>query len=389
MQLRICMLQPPSNQSIPIRSQLAEVYGEHLTKLGHHIVVILQGRQYKKFIWNGITVYEIPRFQIWKQVQTIRRIVLAERCNVLQIRNSHLDGLMALFLRHILSIPLVYQYTLPSLEYARSVQYGASKPSYIRRGRYLFNDAIQFRCMHGSDLILAMSDQMKKYLISRKIPEERVHSFPSGASVDRYEINSSKKSSEERSSPVVTYIGVMSIMRKLEFLIESINVVVSENPKVQFQLVGDGNDRRHLEKLSKNLGVNENVTFTGKLPYTDIPEILTNSDIGVSPIPPSPAYFLSSPLKLYEYMAAGLPVIANKGIPDQEITIIKSGGGILTPYDPYEFGQGILKLASDPELAGIMGTKGQFWIRTERSYSKAALDIENVLLKLVDSNNSA
>lgn len=383
------MIQPPSNQSIPLRTQLAEVYGEHLTEKGHHMVVILQGSRYNKCDWKGITVYEIPSLQVWKQVQTIRKILLQEKCNILQIRNSHLDGLVALFLKHVLNIPLVYQYTFPSLEYARSLKYVSSKPFYIKKSRFLFNDALQFRCMHGSDLVLAMSDEMGKYLISRNVAERKIYTFPSGASTDRYDINSIGKHPEPRTFPLVTYIGAMSIMRKLEFLIESISVVIQENPSVQFQIVGDGDDRKHLERQSRKLGVEENVTFTGKVPYTEIPGILMNSDIGVSPIPPIPAYFLSSPLKIYEYMAAGLPVVANTGIPDQEQTILRSGGGILVPYDAYEFGQGILKLASDLKKADIIGSKGRSWVDNNRSYSKIALYIESVLLTLIDDGGAA
>ncbi|MHA1863481.1 MAG: glycosyltransferase family 4 protein [Candidatus Thorarchaeota archaeon] len=387
MQLRICMIQPPSNQSIPLRTQLAEVYGEHLTKKGHHVVVILQGRRYNKYDWNGITVYEIPSIQIWKQVPVIRRIIFNEKCNLLQIRNSHLDGLVALFLRRILGIPLVYQYTLPSLEYARSLQYSPSISFFIKKFRYLFNDTLQYRCMHGSDLVLAMSEEMGKYLISRKIPERKIYTFPSGASTDRYDIDSSKKSNKDGKSPLVTYVGTMSKMRKLEFLIESINVVLDENPNVRFQIVGDGNDRKHLENLSRKLGIGKSIDFTGKVPYSEIPEILTKSDIGVSPIPPISPYFLSSPLKLYEYLAAGLPVVANKGIPDQEKTIKESGGGILTSYDPEDFGKGILKLADNLENADRMGMKGRAWIQSERSYFRSALEIEEALLKTVRNNS--
>jgi glycosyltransferase involved in cell wall biosynthesis len=92
---------------------------------------------------------------------------------------------------------------------------------------------------------------------------------------------------------------------------------------------------------------------------------IKKADIGISLIKPYPFYYVSSPTKLFEYMACGLPVVANKGIPEQEKAILESKGGILVSFNKKEFTSAIIKLLRNKRLAKILGENGREWIRTK------------------------
>ena len=139
----------------------------------------------------------------------------------------------------------------------------------------------------------------------------------------------------------------------------------------------------NLKKLSYSLKIENNVLFTGKIPFFKIPEFIAASDIGISPIPPLPIYKISSPTKLFEYMAVGKAFVANKEIYEQEKVVNESKGGLLVNFDPNSFAKGLLELLNNPVKAEKMGKNGKKWVLENRDYKSMVPRIEEVYYKLM------
>jgi glycosyltransferase involved in cell wall biosynthesis len=169
----------------------------------------------------------------------------------------------------------------------------------------------------------------------------------------------------------------MNKMRKLDIIINAFSKI-KENSKNNFKLliVGDGNGKTDLEKLSVSLGLENDVIFTGEIPYFDVPSYIAASDICLCPVPPLSIYKVSSPTKLFEYMAMKKPIIANEEIPEQKEVIEKSGGGLLVKFDAESFAQAIIILLDDKDRAEEMGKKGFEWVVKNRSYENMAIEVE-------------
>jgi glycosyltransferase involved in cell wall biosynthesis len=135
-------------------------------------------------------------------------------------------------------------------------------------------------------------------------------------------------------------------------------------------LIGDGPERHAAERAARDV---PGVTFTGALPHTDLPAALAAADIGVAPFEPlrhAPLRlgFYWSPLKVFEYMAVGLPVIA-PALPRLRRLIENGREGILyDPRDPRGLDHAFAALA-DPALRARMGAAARARVVRDFSWS--------------------
>ena len=163
--------------------------------------------------------------------------------------------------------------------------------------------------------------------------------------------------------------------------------VVKANPRVRLLMVGGdsrGDFPTALKDLAVKLGLGEHVIFTGLVPRSEVVEYIAASNVGVSPIPPVPIYWVSSPTKLVETLGMARPVVAND-LPEQKKILLESHGGLCVPYDEAAFADALLRLLSDPLLAQEMGRAGRKYIEAERSYQQMALTLEAIYRDLLST----
>ena len=115
--------------------------------------------------------------------------------------------------------------------------------------------------------------------------------------------------------------------------------------------------------------------FAGYLDRNKLQDHLYYCDVSISPIPPDSYYKISSPTKLYESLGNGVPVVANKGIYEQEKVILESGGGIVVDYDTTALCNAIIELLRDSKLRGEMAERGSKYVLKNYSYQAIAKKI--------------
>lgn len=147
------------------------------------------------------------------------------------------------------------------------------------------------------------------------------------------------------------YIGTHTAKRQLHVVAQAADAATAQRPNIEFLFVGGTPEEITEIQTQADLDPNhERIVFKGKVPRSDIPQFLAQADVGLSLIPPLDEYTEASPTKLGEYMAAGLAVIASKGIPLQEQYVEQSDGGLLVEWRPDKIKDAILQLASDTSL---------------------------------------
>ncbi len=117
--------------------------------------------------------------------------------------------------------------------------------------------------------------------------------------------------------------------------------------------------RRKLERL---------VLLTGWLPRQAALGYAVRAEVGLSPIPRGVLYDVSSPTKLVEYLALGIPGVAND-IPDQARVLAESGAGLCVPMEAPAFAGAVRRLLHEPGLAAACRARGPGWVRAHRSYA--------------------
>ena len=159
---------------------------------------------------------------------------------------------------------------------------------------------------------------------------------------------------------IVAFIGNFAPHHGIEYLIKSAPLVLNVLPNTKFLIVGDGAIKKELINLSERIGVSDKIIFTGKVSYEIVPLYINMANVCLAPfIRVRNERMGLSPLKIYEYLACGKPVVASdiKGIGD---LLRNSNAGIgVKPEDPVELANAIIKLLKNEKLRGKMGKNGR------------------------------
>jgi glycosyltransferase involved in cell wall biosynthesis len=109
----------------------------------------------------------------------------------------------------------------------------------------------------------------------------------------------------------IAYVGTMGAQEGIDILLDAIKLLVTEQGHTQLQcdIIGGGPERDALMALSASLGLENYVTFHGRVSDEDMRSLIMNADIGVNPDRPSTMNSLSSMNKIVEYMALGVPMV--------------------------------------------------------------------------------
>ncbi|GAA2738759.1 glycosyltransferase family 4 protein [Pedococcus aerophilus] len=202
----------------------------------------------------------------------------------------------------------------------------------------------------GADQVVAVSDEVAQAV--REVRGERVHTVPNGfdeqlfeAEVDRDAVRGGwGVGGRER---VAVFVGTLRPWHGVEHAVRALPHAPRE---VRLVVVGDGPGRLELERLAEQCRVSDRVVLTGALSHTDAVAAVRSADLGLAPYPELDD-FAFSPLKLYEYLAAGLPFVASR-LGQISALVDEYGSGLLVqPGDPLALAEGIRSTVSDAGAA--------------------------------------
>ena len=153
---------------------------------------------------------------------------------------------------------------------------------------------------------------------------------------------------------VVGWLGSFRRFHGIELLLEAYATAREDHPELALLLVGDGSERRNVEEDIRSRGL-PGVVFTGMVTHDQVPRHLAVMDIGVV-VDPGASQWHYSPLKLQEYMASGLAVVAPRS--GQVPTTVRDHreGLLVPPNDARALAACLLELARDPQLRDRLGT---------------------------------
>ncbi len=162
---------------------------------------------------------------------------------------------------------------------------------------------------------------------------------------------------------VITYCGTISMEKDgVDVLLKAFKKVLEKHPEYQLRIVGRGETERIYEqalKLSKDLGLENNVLFTGLVPYTEMPKMLMESEILALARPDNEQAKYGFPTKLGEYLCTGNPVVVTRvgelpnHIEDQKSCIFAR------PEDEEDFAEKLNWVIEHPEEAKQIGKQGR------------------------------
>src|SRR5215212_7501961 len=196
---------------------------------------------------------------------------------------------------------------------------------------------------HFAEAVLVITPRLHSLLLSEGVEEDRIHVIPPGVNPSLFE-GPFEDPFSGVGKPRVVFVGRLAPQKGVSTLVEAAGLL--KDPSAQVLLVGDGPERKALEKEAKRLGVGGRLHFVGFLAHDRLPAVFAHADLLVLP-----SLYEELGTVLLEAMQAGLPIVASKtgGIPD----VIEDGvNGILVPSgEPEELAHAINRLLADRDLA--------------------------------------
>ena len=205
---------------------------------------------------------------------------------------------------------------------------------------------------------ICVSDPVRDWVIART-EGTRVFTVPNGVNVHRI-----TPQPESPGAPVVTFVGTLKPWHGVDVLLRA---RAQAHKDWQLRIIGDGPMRAELDDLARSLGID--VDFRGAVTPDAIPQHMAGTAIGVAPYPAmdtdSDQYF--SPLKVYEYMAAGLPVVASRV--GQLPEIMGESAYLVPPSDPEALAEALDALVANPVERARVGSDNRRQAEREHSWT--------------------
>lgn len=260
----------------------------------------------------------------------------------------------------------------------------ATGPSGAKLARLARREARVWRLADGYVTItLGLADAMRAKLG----PRERLAVVPDGTRLTASGGGPDVPPRDDRRRPIVCYAGHLYAWKGVDVLLEAI----ARLPEVEGLIVGGHDAEPDLERLqarAASLGIGERVRFTGLIRPTEVAERLRGADVLVLANPPSAiSTRFTSPLKLFEYMAAGRPIVASdlpalREVLEDDVTAL-----LVPPGEADAIAAAVRRLIGDPALGARLAGAAARAVK-DYSWDRRAERI-GALLRQVTSGLSA
>lgn len=176
---------------------------------------------------------------------------------------------------------------------------------------------------------------------------------------------------------IALYAGAHGMSNDLGVLLQAADRL-RDRPEIVLVLLGDGKEKPALMESARRMNL-DNVVFLAPVPKVDMPAALAAADICIAILKPIPEYKTVYPNKVFDYMAAGRPVVlAIAGVIEQVVQ--QAGAGIcVPPGDPEAIAAALGRLADAPAERRAMGRNGRSYIQAHFDRQVVALRLEGIL----------
>lgn len=230
------------------------------------------------------------------------------------------------------------------------------------------DDAIELACraFSAAKHTVAVSSEVARYAKDLGAPSATLCVEPNAVNPSRF-----PKSAAFGGRFRVGFLGTLKPWHDVALIIEAFAILKRSIPDAELLIVGDGPERPKLTRQAVAAGIIDAVQFVGAIPADEVPRWLAQMHVGLATYREGdPFYF--SPLKLFEYMAAGLPSVVSQ-VGDLADTIEEGQTGLsVLPSDSNVLADALIQLARNPDLTRRMGRNARDRILTTQTWDHVA-----------------
>ena len=234
---------------------------------------------------------------------------------------------------------------------------------------------IELGAYASCDLLVCVSEPLRSWLVDAGVPAATTFVLPNGVDVDRFD-PAPMPAPVRPDELVVGFVGALLAWQGVDTLIDALAVTRARGDRVVATVIGDGPASDDLRKVAAARGVADLVRFTGRVPASDVAAMIAGFDVGFSGhLPLLDGHMYHSPLKLYEYLAMGTPLVAAEH-PEAAGLVRGSGAGALfTAGDASSLADVLSGLARD--LDGLRASRAlaRAYVVANHSWDRRVADL--------------
>jgi glycosyltransferase involved in cell wall biosynthesis len=375
----------------PIRADVLTLFGAEMPRYGVHTELVGQGGgDAPGSPWPAGGMYVVgslrSRFAsvcspLWDLVG-LWRALRKQRPHCLQVRDKIASGVLGRVMAALLRVPFVYWMSFPIVEGFEVRRDDIGRQQRGLKGRLIWAAhalrawasrlAMYQLVLPGARHIFVQSDAMADWLAAQGVDRARMTAVPMGVDATLFDRTTVAPVDDARldGRRVVLYLGRIAQSRKSDFLLDVAAELRAAMPDTLLVIAGDAPSSDEMAWMRREIaqrGLDDHVLLTGWLPQRTALGYAVRAEVGLSPIPRGALFDVSSPTKLVEYLALGIPSVAND-IPDQKLVIEQSGAGLCVPMTAPAFAAATLALLNDRDLARRFALRGPAYVKAHRTY---------------------
>lgn len=336
-------------------------------------------------IWRGFqSRLHLPYFNLFESYKfAVACKAALSDCDILYERFWMLAS-GGLIISQMLGIPIIYEVNGDIVEEYHQQGLKLSKIQWAAINlvtRYMFTTAGQ---------VVPVSQTLKEKIISRyRLRTDNISVIENGARVDLFadpdqdEIVSLSLEYELGENLTIIFVGTFKPWHGIDLLVDAFGEVSKFHLKVKLILVGDGPLMPEIENQVAALNLEDRVIFTGLLEHHKVPPILNLADIAVLNPRVSGASSAQSPLKLFEYMAAGKAIIAPKISNVERVLKDHESGLLVCPDNLEDLEAALIELLDDEQMRARLGQAARRQAIENHSWSQTVSEIEAIMTELI------
>jgi glycosyltransferase involved in cell wall biosynthesis len=288
------------------------------------------------------------------------------------------QGFTALIIARLKRVPFLFE--VRDLWPAFAVAVGVLKnPTLIE-----LSERLESFLYHHADLVVVNSPGFTQHVKHRGA--KRVELVPNGTDTTMFtpsiDGESFKISNNLGHKFVALYAGAHGLSNDLGVLLQAAKKILLRKDIV-FVLLGDGKDKPDLQAQASNEGLS-NIIFLPPIPKVEMPFALAAADACIAILKPVEMYKTTYPNKVFDYMAAGKPVILAIDGVIREVIDNANAGITVRPGDPDGLCQAVICLADDPELTRRLGRQGRIYVENNFDRPFLAKRFLEIMLEMVE-----
>ncbi|MFN0070872.1 MAG: glycosyltransferase family 4 protein [Chloroflexota bacterium] len=218
--------------------------------------------------------------------------------------------------------------------------------------------ALESTVLHEADRLITLTQACRQLIVdAHGIPESRIRMVPDGTRLPP------ERHGPGRLARSIFYVGQLYRWKGVDTLIRALTDI----PAATLTIIGAGAqeggrdvDRARLKHLVQDLGIAERVSFQTFVPYEQVPALLAQAAVATVPLPDVlMSRYFTSPLKIFDAMAAGTPIVASRLDSICEILTDSENSVLVEPDSPTALAAGIRRILDNPRLAESLASRAR------------------------------